>query len=149
MSGFVDYLPEVFSEFGSITLRKMFGGHGVYYQGLMFGLVIDDTLYLKADATSLPWFEREGLPPFVYSDRHGRHTTLSYRQAPDEIFDDQELAALWARRAFEAALRAQAAKTARPTKATTRAAPETAKARKTKKPAAPRRKQAPAKPRRK
>lgn len=133
MSGFVDYLPEVFSEFGSIALRKMFGGHGVYHQGLMFGLVADDTLFLKVDAASLPLFEREGLPPFVYSDRNGRTATMSYRQAPDEIFDDRELAARWARRAFEAALRAQSTKTA--------------KAGKAKKPAAPRRKRPPAKTR--
>lgn len=133
MSGFVDYLPEVFSEFGSIALRKMFGGHGVYHQGLMFGLVADDTLYLKVDAASLPLFEREGLPPFVYSDRNGRTATMSYRQAPDEIFDDRELAALWARRALEAALRAQSKKSAKATG--------------TKQPAAPRRKRPPAKSR--
>lgn len=135
MGGFVDYLPEVFSEFGSIALRKMFGGHGVYHQGLMFGLVADDTLFLKVDAASLPLFEREGLPPFVYSDRNGRTATMSYRQAPDEIFDDRELAALWARRAFEAALRAQSKKSV--------------KAASTKKPAAPRRKRPPAKTRNK
>lgn len=136
MSGFVDYLPEVFSEFGSIALRKMFGGHGVYHQGLMFGLVADDTLYLKVDAASLPLFERDGLPPFVYSDRNGRTATMSYRQAPDEIFDDRELAALWARRAFEAALRAQSARSAKSAKSASK-----------KKPAAPRRKKPAAKTR--
>lgn len=109
MSGFADYLPELFEEFGAITLRRMFGGHGVYHQGLMFGLVADDTLYLKADAQSTPAFEREGLEPFTYTDRNGRSATLSYRRAPDGIYDDRELAAAWARRAWEAALRAQAA----------------------------------------
>lgn len=109
MSGFADYLPEVFEEFGAITLRRMFGGHGVYHQGLMFGLVADDTLYLKTDAQSTPAFEQEGLEPFTYTDRNGRSATLSYRRAPDGIYDDRELAAAWARRAWEAALRAQAA----------------------------------------
>lgn len=138
MSGFVDYLPEVFSEFGSIALRKMFGGYGVHHQGLMFGLVIDDTLYLKADATSLPLFEREGLEPFVYETRDGRRAAMSYRRAPDDIFDDRELAAQWARRAFEAALRTQAAKATPKTKS---AKPKPGKS------AAPPRKKPPAKPR--
>ncbi|MFZ5723791.1 MAG: TfoX/Sxy family protein [Pseudomonadota bacterium] len=111
MSGFVDYLPEVFAEFGTIALRRMFGGHGVYHQGLMFGLVADDVLYLKADADSVHHFEQAGLPSFEYVT-DDRTVRMSYYRAPDDIFDDRELAAQWARRAFDAALRAQARKPA-------------------------------------
>jgi DNA transformation protein len=49
MSELIAYLPEVFELFGPVTIRKMFGGYGVYHDGLMFALVADDTLYLKAD----------------------------------------------------------------------------------------------------
>lgn len=110
MSGVADYLPELFAGFGRITLRRMFGGHGVYHAGVMFALVAADTLYLKCDATSAPDFEAEGLEPFTYTDRNGRRAVMSYRRAPDALFDDPDLAAQWARRAHAAALRAQSAK---------------------------------------
>lgn len=110
MSGFIDYLPEVFASFGPIHTRKMFGGWGLYHDGLMFGLVAGDTLYLKADAESVRFFEEEGLEPFEYAS-DGRTVKLSYRRAPDAIFDDRDLATLWAGRAFAAARRAQARRT--------------------------------------
>ena len=110
MSGFADYLPEVFEQFGGVSLRKMFGGYGVYHQGLMFGLVVDDTLYLKTDAANLDFFVQEGLGPFEYTNKDGRVTRMSYYRAPDEILDDREQATAWARRAYDAARRAQAAK---------------------------------------
>lgn len=107
MSSTADYLPELLASFGRITLRRMFGGHGVYHDGLMFGLVIDDTFYLKCDPLSAADFEAEGLEPFTYSDRNGRRAVMSYRRAPDALLDDPDLAAQWARKAFAAALRAQ------------------------------------------
>ncbi len=101
---FVSYLHEVFAQFGTIQTRRMFGGYGIYHQSLMFGLVIDDTLYLKADALSSPAFEQLGLAPFEY-DRHGKIIKMSYYQAPEEIFEDFEQANVWAKRGYEAAVR--------------------------------------------
>lgn len=109
MSEYIEYLREVFEDFGPITARKMFGGYGIYHDGRMFGLVADDTLYLKVDAENLAWFEEEGLEPFMY-EKNGRSVKMSYHLAPDDIMDDRELAAVWARRSFEAALRVQAVK---------------------------------------
>ncbi len=43
---FVEHLNEVFRLFGAIHSKQMFGGYGIYHQGLMFGLVANDTLYL-------------------------------------------------------------------------------------------------------
>lgn len=60
MSEFTQYLQEVFELFGPISARKMFGGYGIYHQGLMFGLVADDTLYLKADAENVGVFSQAG-----------------------------------------------------------------------------------------
>lgn len=109
MSEFVEYLHEVFERFGPIRIRKMFGGYGVYREGLMFGLVAEDILYLKADAGNARHFEEKGLGPFEYR-KHGKTIRMSYYQAPDGILDDREQAAIWARRAFAAALRSQAPK---------------------------------------
>ncbi len=104
MSTFVDSLHETFERFGRIEARRMFGGHGLFHEGRMFGLVTGDTLYLKSDAESVGHFDRLNLPAFEY-ERSGKTTQTSYREPPAEVFEDREVAALWARRAWEATLR--------------------------------------------
>ena len=84
----------------------MFGGHGVFHEGLMFALVADDVLYLKADDASVDAFHRLGLGPFV-DDKAGELMAMSYYLAPESILDDPEEARAWAALAFEAALRAK------------------------------------------
>lgn len=106
MSEFVEYLNEVFERFGPIHAKRMFGGYGVYRDGLMFALVADDILYLKADAESSKLFANIGLKPFEYV-KNGKRMNMSYFTAPDEIFDDPEMARTWAIRAYEAALRSK------------------------------------------
>lgn len=106
MSEFVEHLYEVFSEFGRIDARRMFGGHGIFHEGLMFALVADDTLYLKADDESADGFESRGLARFRYN-KGGRAVAMSYFEAPEEIYDDPAEAVIWAQRAYDAALRAK------------------------------------------
>ncbi len=84
MSEFINFLHEVFSDFGTINSRKMFGGYGIYHDGLMFGLVADDSLYLKADETTKQQFIDKDLPPFEY-DKKNKKVKLSYYLAPEEI----------------------------------------------------------------
>ena len=103
-SGFVEFLDEVFEEFGPIEVPKMFGGFGVYHDGVMFALVESDTLYFKADETTKKHFESKGLPQFQYN-RAGKVVKMSYYRAPEEIFDDREKAAVWARRAYKVAVK--------------------------------------------
>ena len=104
MSGFTDHLHEVFGAFGLIQTRRMFGGHGVWHQGLMIGLVADDTLYLKVDEVTRGQFEAQGLGPFEYS-RQGKMVALSYYRAPEEMLESPVEAVAWARLAYAAALR--------------------------------------------
>ncbi|MGJ7529941.1 TfoX/Sxy family protein [Variovorax sp. GB1P17] len=104
MSAFVQSLHEIFERLGRIETRRMFGGHGVWHEGRMIALVARDTLYLKADAESATHFDQQNLPPFTY-ERQGKSMPMSYRQAPADLFEDREEAALWGRRAYEAALR--------------------------------------------
>lgn len=84
----------------------MFGGYGIYHDGLMFALVTDDTLYLKADDTSRQQFIDRTLTPFTY-EKQGKTIQLSYYQAPEEIYDDPDEAVYWAKQAFQAALNAK------------------------------------------
>lgn len=104
MSDFTAYLHEVFSAFGPIQTRRMFGGQGVWHQGVMIGLVAYDTLYLKVDEETREQFEARGLGPFLYS-RKGKSVALSYHQAPEEMMESPAEAVAWARLAYAAALR--------------------------------------------
>ncbi|KGQ19603.1 TfoX domain-containing protein [Lysobacter dokdonensis DS-58] len=101
---FFDYLHELFSDFGPISTRAMFGGHGVYFDGRIIGIVIDDALYLKADDETKPAFEAAGCAPFVYESR-GKVVPMSYWSLPADAMDSPQAFTPWARRANEAALR--------------------------------------------
>lgn len=85
----------------------MFGGAGIYADGLMFALVADEVIYLKVDAQNDPDFEREQLPPFTYLARNNKRAVMSYRRMPDRLYDDPEELVRWARDALSAARRAQ------------------------------------------
>ena len=104
MSQFTDALPELFESLGRVTIKRMFGGAGLWHDGLMCALVVRDTLYLKTDETTRPFFDALELPAFSY-ERGGRVMETSYRQPPETVFEDRQEAALWVRRAYEAALR--------------------------------------------
>ncbi len=97
------FLHEVFQDFGSINSRKMFGGYGIYHDGVMIGLVSDDTLYLKVDKTTEKHFNEKGLTPFEYN-KGDKKVQMSYFLAPEIIYDDPEEATFWARLAYQAAL---------------------------------------------
>lgn len=113
MSEFIGFLQELLEKWGQVTARRMFGGHGLYHEGLMFAIVMDNRLYLKADDINRPEFEAQGLAPFTYPMK-GKTVALSYWSAPDAMFDDSAEAVRWARSAWDAAARAQAAKAAKP-----------------------------------
>lgn len=107
--GFLDYLRELFAPLGPVTIRAMFGGHGVYADGLMIGLVAEQQVYLKVDDQTRARFEAAGSMPFVYAGK-GKPLTMSYWLAPDGAMDDPAEMLPWARLAVEAAIRASVTK---------------------------------------
>jgi len=104
---FIAYLEDVLRALGPITVRRMFGGAGVFADGVMFGLITDDRLYFKADDATRGTFEAEGLGPFTYRTR-GRIVALSYWRVPERLLDDPDEMAHWGRQALAAARRAGA-----------------------------------------
>ena len=103
-AGLAEELPEVFERFGRIDVRRMFGGHGLFHEDRMFGLVAGGRVYLKTDEENRPQFVDKRLAPFEYA-RRGEMTATSYYEAPAEIFEDREEAARWAQLAWGAVLR--------------------------------------------
>lgn len=108
-AGFVEHLLECLAVVGPVQSRHMFGGHGIYADQVMFGLVADDVLYLKVDKETSPLFEAEGLTPFVYKGKT-KPIAMSYYQAPDIVFDEPDEMKQWAGLAISAAKRASAKK---------------------------------------
>ena len=102
-----EHIRELFTSFGPVTVKRMFGGAGIYSDGLMFALVHQGVIYLKADAQNTAAFEREELPPFTYATKAGRRGVMSYRRMPERLYDDPEELAIWARAALAAAIRGQ------------------------------------------
>ena len=94
---------------GRVTARRMFGGHGLYCDGVFFAIVLDGTLYLKADDQNRGEFESAGSEIFSYS-RKGKRATLNFYRAPEDAMDAPHLMRPWARSALSAALRARAGK---------------------------------------
>lgn len=103
-----DYLRDLFAYFRPVSVRRMFGGAGIYADGVMFALLADGVIYLKADAANEPDFEREGLPPFSYEARNGKRAVMSYRKMPERLYDDPDELAQWAGRSLQAAQRSAA-----------------------------------------
>ena len=111
-SEFVEHIVETMRTFGRVEARAMFGGWGLYHEGLFFALVGEDTLYLKVDDENRARFEAQGLQPFVYDAKDGEYT-MSYFQAPEEALESASVMAEWARLGYGAALRAAAKKKSR------------------------------------
>jgi DNA transformation protein len=99
-------IVELFQEFGPVSVRRMFGGAGVFVDGRMIGLVARDVIYLKADAETIPAFQLEGLVPFGYATKNGERQLNSYWRMPDRLYDDPEELARWVHAALAAACRA-------------------------------------------
>jgi DNA transformation protein len=104
-----DFLRDLFAQFRPVTVRRMFSGAGLYCDGVMFGLVVRDMIYLKADEASVVDFKGEGSSPFTYArgKRSGRPSehALPYWRLPDRLYDDPDELAVWAERALVIARR--------------------------------------------
>jgi len=105
---YVDYLVDHFEPLGEITARAMFGGHGLYCDGIFFALVASNAVFLKADDVNRPHFEAQGLKAFrPFEDQPG---VMQYYEAPAEMFEDTDALKHWAGGAVAAGVRAQAKK---------------------------------------
>jgi DNA transformation protein and related proteins len=113
-SEFADYVVEITQSIGPVYAKRMFGGHGVFLDGLMFGLIANKTLYLKADKESEPEFTDLDLEAFSYN-KNGKQMKMSYFQAPEEALENLDEMNIWANKAYSAALRA-AVKKKKPSK---------------------------------
>src|SRR6202051_1996105 len=103
--GFAEFLRDQLAPLGRITVRRMFGKTGVFCDGLMLGMVRDNTLYFRVDDDNRAAFqEAESFPPLNY-EKKGGTIDLSFWRAPERLFDEPDELVAWARAALAAARR--------------------------------------------
>lgn len=103
-----DDIRDLFAGLGPVGIRRMFGGKGIYYDGLIIAVELRGELMLKGDELSAPDLETARARQWTYvGSRHGKTVSMPYWSVPDGAFDDPDEFTAWARRAYEAALRAQ------------------------------------------
>ena len=103
------------------TSKAMFGGHGIYVDGIIVAIVVDDTLYIKTDGETRARFTDQSLPPFEYPAHDGTMHTTSYFQAPDDALDNPPAMAEWIRLGAAASMRARSQPRKRSAKTRSRA----------------------------
>ena len=103
--GFAEFLRDQLAPLGRITIRRMFGKSGVFCDGVMLGVVNDDTLYFRVDNGNRELFkEAASAPPLNYA-KGGQLIDLSFWRAPDRLLDEPDELLIWARAALAAARR--------------------------------------------
>ena len=93
-----DYIVDQLGQLGFVAVKKMFGGAGIYYDGLIFGLLADDVLYFKVDDSNKSDYERAGMKPFQPFD--DKPMVMPYYEVPVDILEDREELAEWARKSL-------------------------------------------------
>lgn len=100
---FLDYVIDQLAGWGEVSARKMFGGAGLYCDGVMFGLVADDVAYLKVDDSNRGDFVEAGSSAFNPYPEKTKTYVMSYYEIPADILEDRQLLSQWAERALAVA----------------------------------------------
>lgn len=103
---FCDRMLEQLNRCAPVTARAMFGGYGLYSEGVMFALIADETLYFKVDDDNRPDFVNAGMGPFVYLGKH-KPVAMSYYQLPEPVLSNPSTLLQWIEKAHAAARRGQ------------------------------------------
>jgi DNA transformation protein len=102
---YLQYVLDQLAQLGEVSARRMFGGAGLYCDEFFFGLIADDTLYLRVDDSNRDDYTVRGAAAFrPYADRP--HLSMSYFEAPAEVLDDARQLIEWAHRSVAVAQRA-------------------------------------------
>ena len=108
-SEFIEYIKETLEPFGNISTRSMFGGCGIYKNGLIFALIADNELYFKSDHNTATFFQTYGSEPFTY-DNGKKLVQMSYWKVTPEVLENQEILQIWVDKAYAVSIEAKKTK---------------------------------------
>jgi DNA transformation protein len=100
---FIDYVIDQLTAWAEVSVRKMFGGAGLYCDGKMFGLIADDVAYLKVDDSNREDFVKAGSSPFNPFPEKAKTTVMPYYEVPADILENRDQLAAWAERSLAVA----------------------------------------------
>ena len=114
---FGEWVREHLAALGPLEIKRMFGAAAVYANGLIFALLDDGVIWLKADEVNAPLLAEAGARQFTYPAKDGAMMAMAYWSLPERALDDPDEAVDWARKSIDAALRKAAARKPRKPKA--------------------------------
>lgn len=112
MTDTVTNIIDTLSPYGNITVRKMFGGYGVYKEGNIIGIIDEDQLYFKSTPETEPYYQSFGSVPFIYEGKN-RPVKMSYWMVPNTVMKDPTHLKQWVETAYQSSLSAQKKKPAK------------------------------------
>lgn len=102
---FLDYVLEQLEGLGDLSAKRMFGGAGLWCEGLFFAILVDDILYLKADPSTRDRYRQRGMEPFQPKGRPPGKGVMGYWEVPEDVLEDRDELTVWAGEALEVAAR--------------------------------------------
>jgi DNA transformation protein len=106
--GFAEFVREQLAPLGRITMRRMFGKAGVFCDGVMLGMVTDNTLYFRVDELNRETFKEAASSPPLNYRKKGETIDLAFWRVPERLMDEPDELLEWARAALAAARRVAA-----------------------------------------
>jgi len=100
----VEHILDLLGNESDYVAQRMFGGYGLYKDGLMFGIVGDGVFYLKVDDLNREKFISAGLSPFTF-EKKGKNFKMSYYQTPEDALENSKVMLNWVESAVAAAQR--------------------------------------------
>ena len=95
-------MGEVFRDIDGLTSRPMFGGWGIYQNGVFFALIGEGQLFFKVDESNKSDYQKYGSKPFVYTSHKGKDVTMSYWELPADVMEDREELTRWIEKSVNA-----------------------------------------------
>ncbi len=104
LSPYAEYVIDLLHSYGDITAKSMFGGYGIYKDGVIVAIIVDDELYFKVDKTNQPQYESHDSEPFTYMGK-GKQVKMSYWKVPLDIMENEGELAAWLEKSYEISLK--------------------------------------------
>lgn len=103
-SNYLEYVMEILAPHGEMTSKPMFGGYGIYKNGVIVAFIVYDELYFKVDKSNKSQYEDFDSEPFIYEAK-GKKTAMSYWKVPMEILEDEDQIGIWLDQSYEISLK--------------------------------------------
>ncbi|MEQ8880085.1 MAG: TfoX/Sxy family protein [Cyclobacteriaceae bacterium] len=104
---YLNFLKDQLSGIGEFETKKMFGGHGFFKDGLMFGMLGSGTFRLKVNESNEQDYIDKGMKPY-YSDK--KKKGMPYWEVPADVLENRTELSKWALKSVSIAIKSSSEK---------------------------------------